>query len=376
MNKNWNRREILSAAAATVGASAALPAWAAEQGPIVIGQSLPLTGPVAAALVPATQGQKMAVEQINRKGGIRGRQVKLVQLDDAYDPRRVLENVNALIDQHHAVVLTGLASTPGVAAVLPVIQDKKVPLFGVYTGSHLLRLKHNPYFYTTVASYKDEVVQCVRHLSTLKRTQIAVVFQNNEFGKLMLPIAEAAIKEQGGTLVAATPLALDASDAVAAAVATHARQPQAVLMLAIAGPSVVGYVRAHKAVASAPIYTIGTALGALPALGDDARGVAVTQVVPHWRQTDALAREYVQEATRNNQAPSYAQYGAYLMFRMIFEGIRRAGPHITPQTVNQGLESIQKFAIGGGDISFGPGNHHPVSTAEITIVGPRGVFIR
>ena len=72
--------------------------------------------------------------------------------------------------------------------------------------TNLLRLRHNPYFYTTVASYKDEVVHSVRHLMTLKRGQISVVYQNNEFGKLMLPLAEQAIKDQGGTMVSATVL--------------------------------------------------------------------------------------------------------------------------------------------------------------------------
>jgi branched-chain amino acid transport system substrate-binding protein len=376
MNKTWNRRDVLGTAVAGLGATAALPLWAAETGPILIGQSLPLTGPVAGALQPLTLGQNMAIEQLNRKGGINGRPVKLIQLDDGYDPRRTVENVNTLIDKHNVMALTGLASTPGVAAVLPIIQEKKVPLFGVYTGSHLLRLRHNPYFYTTVASYKDEIVQCVRHLTTLKRGQISVVYQNNEFGKLMLPVAEQAIKELGGTLVSTTSLALDASDALTAAMAVNARQPQAVLMIAIAGPSVVGYVKAHKAVGAAPIYTISTAMGALPALGEEARGMAITQTVPYWRQTDALAREYIQEINRNKATPSYASYGAYLLFRMLFEGIRRAGKTITPQTVNHGLESIRKFNLGGGDISFSPSNHHPGSQAEITIVGPRGTFIR
>jgi len=377
MNHTLNRRGLLAGAAALAGARFAFASPApAQAGPILIGQSLPLSGPVAPALVPIVEGQNLALAQLNRKGGINGRPVQLVQLDDGYDPRRTVENVHTLIDRDKVVALTGLASTPGVAAVLPLVAERKVPLFGVYTGSHLLRLAPNPYFYTTTATYVDEVNECVRHLLTLKRERIAVVWQNNEFGKLMLPLAEKAIKDQGGTLVAAVPVAADASDALPAALAVNAKQPQAVLMLSIAGPTVVGYVKAQRAVGASPIYTISTALGALPALGDEARGVAVTQIVPYWRQTDPLARDYMAETERAKQTPSYGHYGAYLMFRMLFEGLRRAGPVVTPQTVNRGIEGIRQMKVATGDISFSPTNHHPGRFVEMTIVGPRGVFIR
>ncbi|MEY4565025.1 MAG: hypothetical protein RLZZ618_4302 [Pseudomonadota bacterium] len=378
MTSSIQRRTLLAAAAAAAGASlsTSLRAQPAGSSEIVIGQSLPLTGPVAAVLTPIVEGQALAIDSVNRKGGINGRKVRLVQLDDAFDPRRTAENVATLIERDKVVALTGLASTPGVAAVMPMLLEKKVPLFGVYTGSHLLRARPHPYFFTTTASYADEVAECVRHLVTLQRGRIAVAFQNNEFGKLMLPIAEAAIKERGATLVASVPVAVDASDALAAAMTVNAKQPQAVLLLSIAGPSVVGFVKAYKAVGAAPIYTISTALGALPALGDDARGIAVTQIVPYWRQTDPLAREYMADATRARQTPNYAHYGAYLMFRMLFDGIRRAGNNVTPQTVTKGIESIRGLKVATGDISFSTANHHPGRFVEITIVGPRGVFIR
>lgn len=377
MSHTLNRRGLLAGAAALVGASQSATLRAQPSGqPILLGQSLPLSGPVASALAPIVQGQNLALDALNRKGGIQGRPVRLVQLDDAYDPKRTVENVHTLIERDKVVALTGLASTPGVAAVLPLIAERKVPLFGVYTGSHLLRLSPNPYFYTTTASYTDEVAECIRHLVTLKRDRIAIVWQNNEFGKLMLPLAEQAVKAQGATLVTAVPVAPDASDALAAALAVNAKQPQAVLLLSIAGPSVVGYVKAQRAVGASPLYTISTALGALPALGEEARGIAVTQIVPYWRQTDPLAREYMAETERAKQTPSYGHYGAYLMFRMLFEGLRRAGPTITPQTVNRGIEGIRQLKVASGDISFSPSNHHPGRFVELTIVGPRGVFIR
>ena len=116
MSHTLNRRSLLAGAAALASARfASATPTAAQAAPILIGQSLPLSGPVAPALVPIVQGQNLALEQLNRKGGIHGRPVQLVQLDDAYDPRRTVENVQTLIERDKVVALTGLASTPGVA---------------------------------------------------------------------------------------------------------------------------------------------------------------------------------------------------------------------------------------------------------------------
>ncbi len=373
---------MLSTSGALAGGLLPGQAWsqtaAAGGNPIVIGQSIPLTGPVAPAFQAALQGQQLALDSINRRGGVNGRKLELVQLDDGFDPRRTVENVNTLIDKHKVVALTGLGSAPGVAASLPILLEKKVPLFGVYTGAHLLRLKHHPYFFTTAASYKDEVVACVKHMLSLRQERIAVVVQNNEFGRLMMPVAEQAIKDQGGNLVASVTMSEDGRDALVAAQTVNAKGALAVLFIAIAGPAVVGYVKAHKAFVSVPLYTLGTAAGALPFLGEEARGVAVTQVTPYpWRHTNPTTREYAKDVARAKQTISYAHSAAYLMITMLAEGIRLTGRNVNSQTLTRTFSNMKLLNVDGGpDVRFSPNNHHPVSFVEITIVGPRGTFIR
>lgn len=370
-----NRRRLLAAALAGTGAQAAWPI-AAREDRIVIGQSAPLTGPVAGAFKGVLAGEKMAFDQANRKGGVNGRPVDLVLLDDAYDTRRTVENVNTLIERDKVVALTGLGSTAGVGAALPILLEKKVPLVGVYTGAPILRARHHPYFFTTQASFKDEVFYSVRNLVTLRSTRIGVVYQNNEFGKLMLPVVEQAIKEQGATLVGAAPIAIDGSDAVAAAQSLAGKQPQAVLLIAV-GPSVVGYVKANRSHVGVPIYTISTAISALPALGDDARGLAITQVVPYpWRQTTSLAREFAQECELAKQPIAYDTYGGYLLARFLLDALRRCGKSVSSEALVRAIEGRQSWDYGGINLSFSPSNHHGTSFVETTIVGPRMSFMR
>lgn len=378
MTHDISRRHWLgSAALAAVGAGSAWPLHAREtDGPIRIGQSAPLSGPLTRAFAGVLAGERLAIEQVNRKGGLNGRKVELVLLDDAYDTRRTVDNVQQLIERHKVVALTGLGSTAGIGATLPLLMDKKVPLVGVYTGAPNLRARHHPYFFTTQASFKDEITHSVRNLVTLARKRIALVYQANDFGKLMLPVAEQAIKDLGATLVGSAPLSLDGSDAAAAAQAIAGTQPQAVLMIAV-GPSVVGYVKANRAFVGAPLYTISTALGAVPLLGEEARGLAVTQVCPYpWRQTTSTAREFAQECSRAGLPVAYDSYGGYLLAHFLIEALGRCGRNVTSDNLVRTIESRQNWDYGGVNLAFSPTNHHGTSFVETTIVGPRMTFMR
>src|SRR5262245_61574647 len=211
MTTHTIRRRALVGAAGAIATSYLLPARAADA-PIAIGQSGHLSGPLAPSFKGTLNGQKLAIDEINAKGGVEGRLVKLVQLDDAYDPARCAQNVTRLIDEEKCTALFGLAATANVAAVLPILAEKQVPLIGVYTGSPALRAKQHPFFFTTMASYRDEVVKMVRNQKTLLRDNIALVYMNNPFGQQMVPVVNEVIKEQEAKLAASVALEPDAKN--------------------------------------------------------------------------------------------------------------------------------------------------------------------
>lgn len=369
------RRQLVLGTAAAVGGAWVAP-LRAQDGDILVGQSAPQTGPVAVAFQGALAGERLAFEEANRKGGINGRRIRLVLLDDAYDTQRTVANVRQLVEQEKVVALTGLGSTAGVAAVLPYIAEKRMPLVGVYTGAHVLRLRPHPTLFTTQASYKDEVEHQLRTLVTLKMNRIGVAFQDNEFGKLMMPVVEAAAKELGATLVASAPVAVDGSTSAQAVSTIAQARPMAVLLIAV-GPSVVGFVKAAKAGLNVPIYTLSVAASAVPALGADARGLAVTQTAPFpWRQVHPMARDFNREAAAANVPVDYGSYGGYLVARVMIEALRRAAPNTTPDNIIRTIQGIRNFDLGGNMLNFSPTNHHGTSWVEITIVGPDGKFMR
>lgn len=255
---NWTRRRALQSTAAAAGALTWLPALAEDVKEIRIGQSCHLSGPLAPTMQAPLKGQQLAFDEVNKNGGIGGRPVRLIMIDDAFDPRKAVENTVKLIDEHRCVALFGYASTANVAAALPILADKKVPLVGAYGGSPSLRARQHPYFFTTLASYRDEVVQMIRNLVATQKTQLGVIYQNHAFGQLMLPVVESVAKELGATIVGKQPLEVNGSDADASAQALAGSKPQAVLLMAF-GPSTVPIIKALRNHVGAPVYAISIA---------------------------------------------------------------------------------------------------------------------
>lgn len=370
-----DRRQLLGAGAAL--AALGLPMFAHSQsGPIRIGQSAPLSGPVAGAFQGPLAGQKLAFDTVNQRGGIGGRPVELVLLDDGYDTARMVENVKLLVERDKVVALTGLGSTAGVAAVLPYLAQTRMPLVGSWTGAHVLRLRPHPSFFTSQASFKDEVEHSLRTLATIHMDTVGVAYQDNAFGELMMPVVEAAAKEFGVNLVARAPLAVDGSNAADAAKTLAAAKPKAVLMIAV-GPSVVGFVRAARTSLNVPVYTLSVAASSVAALGAEARGLAMTQIVPSpWRKADAMAREFNDLAEAAKVPVGYSSYGGYLGAQFLLEALRRAGPKITPDGIIQAIHGIRNWSLGGNMLNYGPDRHHGSTWAEITIVDANGRFRR
>ncbi len=370
-----SRRAVLTTLATAVSTPSLVLAQKAD---LIIGQSAPTSGVMAASMQGALEGQQMAFDEINKKGGINGRNLKLVILDDGFDPTRTLENAKTLVEQQGAIALFGTVGTAQTAAVLPYVAEKRVPLISAYTGSPALRVKPNRYFFTTQASYADELVKMTRNLLATQNNRIAIVYQDNDFGKLLQPLAEKIITAEGGTVVGSRPLAVTGADALNVAQSLSSLQPQSVIML-VAGPAVVAYVKANRAALGVPIYALSLSLNSalLNALGEDARGLAISRATPYpWNGITPLPKSFAAQMQRIGKPIDYDHYLGYINGRVLIEGLRKAGNNLTPEGLTLGMEKLSKIDLGGFRLNYSPQNHHGSNFVEITIVGPGGKFIR
>lgn len=381
--RGWDRRQwSLSALGGLSSATCGLwPGLARAQSAsrLRVGQSVPLNGPFFPAFSELLQGQAAAVDEINARGGIDGRQLEIVQLDDGYQTERTVENARQMIERDRIVALFGLGSTAGVAACLPLAQEARVPLIGPYTGSPGLRVKPHPYFFTTFASYTDELTQMMRTLVETGRRRLAVAYMDNDFGRLMLPVVEKIALASGCAVVAAQALTLDGANSKAAAEALYGPRIDVIVLVAF-GPPVVAFVRANRALQRAPaVYALSVA-GAranLDALGEDSRGMAITHVIPSpWRLSARLMRDFNQAARRARIPVDYGTFFGYLNVRALAEMLRTAGPDATPASLAASLSRPARIDLGGYLLNYGAQNHHGSRFVEVAVVGPNGRFIR
>ena len=95
-----------------------------------------------------------------------------------------------------------------------------------------------------------------------------------------------------------------------------------------------------------------------------------------WRATTALARNFGQLMEREGKEIDYDHFAGYINARVLIEGLKGAGRTPTPESLIQSMEKLGRLDLGGYDMRFSPQNHHGSNFVEITVVGPRGNFIR
>jgi len=369
------RRTLLLALAAGTAAPATSFAQPGA-GALVVGRTTALSGGMAPFLAPIHEGQDAAIADLNAQGGIGGRKVRLATLDDGFDPKRALENARTLGDKEGVVALFGVAGTSQVITMLPYLAEARLPLISVYTGSPAIRAQASPYLFTTRASYADELVKIVRNLVAVQSLRIAVAYENNDFGKLLLPLVEKVVPAEGATLVGSHSLDSTGKDATDAAKALAALQPHAVLLVA-AGPPVVAYVRANKTLLGVPVYTLslGAGTAVLKALGDDARGLAVARTGPSpTKPTLQLTRDFQTSMKRHNLPVDYDRFTGYMDARVLIEGLKAAGPGATRASLAQAMEGLGRLDVGGYNYQFSPQNRHGSNFVDIAVVGTGGVY--
>src|SRR5271166_4195913 len=204
------RRAFLqsSAAAAAAFATSAWPARA-ENAPgvtdteIKIGQTMPYSGPASAyGVIGRTEAAYFKV--INEQGGVNGRKINLISLDDAYSPPKTVEQVRRLVEQEQVAFLFQTLGTPPNAAIRQYLNDNKVPQLFVSTGASMFSdPKHFPWTIGFNPNYQTEAHIYGKYiLSTKPDAKICVLFQNDGFGKdYLIGLKDSLGADRGGMIV-------------------------------------------------------------------------------------------------------------------------------------------------------------------------------
>jgi ABC-type branched-subunit amino acid transport system substrate-binding protein len=355
----------------------------ADKDAIVIGQTAGFTGQVAGQVKEMTAAARAYFEYVNKRGGVNGRRIVLKSLDDGYDAKRAVANARKLIVDDGVFALALTRGTPPSEAIIPVVTEYKVPLIGPATGSQSLHEPFSRYVFNVRAKYRDEAVRLVDHLATVHIGRIAVLYQDNSFGKDGLVGFEEGLRKNKLKAVAVVPLDASKPENVTAAVDKIASaEPEAVV---IAGPlkQTADFVRAMKSRGASTQFLVLSNLSSdafVNELGDAAHGVVVTQIVPYpWNVGMPLGRELaaaIRESPELGGVVADAAMEGMVFAKVVVEGLRKAGKNPTRETFVQALESLRGYDLGGLTVSYGPRDHAGSNYIDITIIGKDKTFRR
>jgi len=348
---------------------------------IKIGMSGALSGPAQAL----GRGMKAGIEayfaRVNARGGVGGRTLRLIALDDGYEPARAGVNVRKLIDEEKVFAILGNPGTPTAAVAVPIANERRVPFFGAFTGAGLLRKKPpDRYVFNFRASYAQETMEMVRGLVRdvgIRPDEIAFMTQNDAYGDAGYAGGIAALKAIGYAEAERLPHAryprntVDVEDAVAR-ILDPAIRPRAIIMIGAYKPCAkfIRLARKHglRALFVNVSFVIGDSLRA--ELGDDAEGVIVTQVVPPVDSDLPAVREY-RESIRAEDV-GFVSLEGFLAARAFVEGLRRARGGGAEAFVDA-LETTGPLDLGlGANLEFTAERHQLSNQVWPTVIRRNG----
>jgi ABC-type branched-subunit amino acid transport system substrate-binding protein len=371
---------VAGLAAAVLEARAATPGVTADS--VLFGQSAKVSG--SAGTVAGRQyrdGLLLAFNATNRGGGVHGRRIELVTLDDQNDPAKALANTRVLIDDKRVFALAGFTFTNSVRAALPLLRASGVPLVGAYTGTPELYDGSQPLVFTLRASFADELAAIVRHVDTVGYDQVAMVHYSNLLGLELRDDVAERLKRVGRGLVASGAMPVNAPDYLAAAkAAVHplAQRCPKLVILGVSGRDAAAIVQGMAASSCPPARFMGrniVDIGLLQqTLGEAARGVIVTQVVPNpSRGIHPLVTDYraLLKQRDPKARPDFAEFEGYIAGRCVVLALQKAGRELDRAGFIKGLESVTLEGPDHYRIQFGSGRRVGSRYTNIVMVSDK-----
>jgi branched-chain amino acid transport system substrate-binding protein len=345
---------------------------------ITIGQTAGHTGAVASSVNEATQGAKLYFDIVNTGGGVNGEKIRLVVMDDQFDPKLAAANARKLIDQG-VIALFLTRGTPHTQAIVPLLSEHKIPLVAPSTGAMALHKPVQPWLFNVRANYQREAERAIEHLSLIGVERIAIVQVNDSFGDDAVQGALAGLAKTNKAPVAHEKYDRAKPDFGPLVPKVLAKQPQAVLFIG-SGSAVVDGMKAVRASGStAQLVTLSNnaSSGFIKDLGDIAHGVIVSQVFPYERSmAKAVIKEAAEAARIANVELTPSMVEGYISAKVLVEGLKKAGKQPTRQSLRQALESLNRLDLGGIELGYSPNDHTGLDYVDLAIVDQSGKFRR
>jgi ABC-type branched-subunit amino acid transport system substrate-binding protein len=363
--------------AASAAATAAVPGVSAEH--VLFGQSAAFSGPASALGLNMRLGIQAAFQEANENGGVHGRRLELTTLDDAYEPEAAIANTKQLIEQENVFALIGAVGTPTSRSAVPVAVEAHTPYLAPFTGAAFLRGEDlHDVVINLRASYNQETEEMVARLTKdLGVTRIAVLYQDDSYGRAGLNGVQAALDRRGMPMAAVGVYPRNTVAVKTAMLDLREGQPEAVIMIGAYEP-VAALVEWSRHLGFIPVFMTISFVGSnalAQELGPDGAGVFVTQVVPF--PTDVslpVVQAYHRALAAHDPdaAPGFVSFEGYLAGRLTVLGLERCGRDLSRDCFLSSLRSAEE--IDGFRLRYGDTDNQGSDAVFLTVIGADGRY--
>jgi len=342
---------------------------------ILIGSCSALDGPAHVLGRQTVLGASAYLHMVNDDGGVFGRKVQLQAFDDSYDPEKAPACFKRMIKEG-VFALGFFVGTPTAKVYVPLAQEEKIPVVGLFTGAQMLYepLKHE--VINVRASYYDETREQVDKLWELNIRKIGVIYQDDPFGKAVLEGVKLALQKHNAAPVGLGTFTRNSLDVDAGLREVMAAHPQAVVVVGPYAPTAVIVKRAH-ATGWKPQFLTVSFVGTeefIKEAGADAEGTIITQVMPPYDRTDypavALYRQCLAKYSPG-EPPTFVSLEGFVDAMVVVEGLKRAGKDVTREQFISAIESIHAMNVGLGPrlvLDYSATDHKGFDSVYATIV--------
>lgn len=343
---------------------------------ILLGQVCALKGQAAGLGIGMQTGLQVYFDKVNASGGVHGRRIRLVSLNDGYEPERCAVATKTLIEQEHVFAMIGGVGTPTAKVALPLCTAGEVPFLGAFTGAELLRSPFNRFAVNFRASYFQETEALTGHLvDTRHARRIACFYQDDAYGQAGLTGIQQALARRHLELVATGKYKRNTLAIAEGLQAIAAAKPDAVLLIGAYGPCAefMKQARGTTALAKATMCNIsfvGTN-NLLAAVGQAGEGSIISQVVPFPEDASVpVVKEYLADMTKAGKGDEvgFITLEGYLVAKFFATVAEQTGHDLTREKLLQTVAATANLDLGGVSLSFGPEDNQGCDAVYLTTI--------
>jgi ABC-type branched-subunit amino acid transport system substrate-binding protein len=350
---------------------------------IVVARVAGYTGPVVKEATEMSAGAQVYFDAINANGGVLGRKIKLLAIDDHFKTEETVQQIEALKGKISALLLPVGSAQFSEVQKAGVLDRIDFPVLGVIPAVESFRAPMHKNLFHFRAGDFDQIDKIIDLTTSVGMTKLGVLATNNPNGDQVISFMQEALGKRGLKLASVGRYTIAKAIDFGPAIKEYQKsQPDMVLLL---GPpfATAQFVKdAKSAGVSSTLYgmsytdfdmTIKTAGINL------ARGVAIAQVFPNLNnKTIPIVREFRDNFDKfgklNGATPTYFNIEGYIGGKIIVEAIKRS-KDASPAGVRRGLEMLHDYDTGGFIVDFSPTKHNGSKFVDLSIIGAKGDLV-